>query len=312
MVDPRLRKGEGIGGRGERRRRRVRGPRGRVGQREFSRDCGCSPWGSTWFLSGSEVWWGSRCCARRNASNHGSSFRLPFGFFATKNPLRFVSARATEEKKGWPRVAEGRAIGTTSSMTPLAFMSKIFVTRSLWSWLFEVLPVWLLALQSVVAVSSHGDVDGYSSSPLFGPTLRCGDKWMTSANAKIQTLLGRWSIQERHNIDEFMEGLCIPPAHHPARQILYMHIVVVVHATQGTEKTAHDAPRALMPPPSRQSLFASLTLASRALLHACACLSLLRMCTLPPESPDAHAHPPLDLSRPCRVQPSDSRRGSVR
>lgn len=209
-------------------------------------------------------------------------------------------------------MAEGRAIGTTSSMTPLAFMSKIFVTRSLWSWLFEVLPVWLLALQSVVAVSSHGDVDGYSSSPLFGPTLRCGDKWMTSANAKIQTLLGRWSIQERHNIDEFMEGLCIPPAHRPARQILYMHIVVVVHATQGTEKPAHDAPRALMPPPSRQSLFASLPLASRALLHACACLSLLRMCTLPPESPDAHAHPPLDLSRPCRVQPSDSRRGSVR
>jgi hypothetical protein len=222
------------------------------------------------------------------------------------------SAHATEEKKGRPRVAEGRAIGITSSMTPLAFMSKIFVTRSLWSWLFEVLPLWLLALQSVVAVSSHGDVDGYSSSPLFGPTLRCGDKWMTSANAKIQTLLGRWSIQERHNIDEFMEGLCIPPAHRPARQILYMHIVVVVHATQGTEKPAHDAPRALMPPPSRQSLFASLPLASRALLHACACLSLLRMCALPPESPDAHAHPPLDLSRPCRVQPSDSRRGSVR
>ena len=99
-------------------------------------------------------------------------------------------------------------------MNLFASLSKVFVTRSLWSWLFEVLPVWLLALQLVVAVASHGDVDGRSSSPLFGPTLRCGDKWMSSANAKIQTLLGKWDIQERHNIDEFMEGLCIPPLPH--------------------------------------------------------------------------------------------------
>ena len=79
--------------------------------------------------------------------------------------------------------------------------------RSAWSWLFEVLPVWLLILQSLAAISCHGDVDGRSSQPLFAPVLKYSDKWMSSANAKIQTLLGRWSIQERHNIDEFMEGV---------------------------------------------------------------------------------------------------------
>ena len=92
-------------------------------------------------------------------------------------------------------------------LAPVAFVTKVFVTRSIWSWLFEVLPVFLLAMQSLAAVSNHGDVDGRSSQPLFAPALRCGDVWMSSANAKIQNMLGRWSIQERHNIDEFMEGV---------------------------------------------------------------------------------------------------------
>lgn len=92
-------------------------------------------------------------------------------------------------------------------MTPFAFLSKMFATRNAWSWLCEVLPVWLLALQSIVAFSAKGDVDGHSDSPLFGPAIRRGDIWMSNANAKIQTLLGRWNIQERHNIDEFMEAL---------------------------------------------------------------------------------------------------------
>jgi len=67
--------------------------------------------------------------------------------------------------------------------------------------------VLLLTLQSMFAITCRGDVDGRSSQPLFGPVLRCGDMWMSSSNSKIQTLLGRWSIQERHNIDEFMEAL---------------------------------------------------------------------------------------------------------
>ena len=92
-------------------------------------------------------------------------------------------------------------------LAPVAFVTKVFVTRSIWSWVFEVLPVFLLAMQSLAAVSNHGDVDGRSSQPLFAPALRCGDVWMSSANAKIQSMLGRWSIQERHNIDEFMEGV---------------------------------------------------------------------------------------------------------
>ena len=101
-------------------------------------------------------------------------------------------------------------------MTPFAFLSKMFATRNAWSWLCEVLPVWLLALQSIVAFSAKGDVDGHSDSPLFGPAIRRGDIWMSNANAKIQTLLGRWNIQERHNIDEFMEGMHAAAALYPA------------------------------------------------------------------------------------------------
>ena len=62
----------------------------------------------------------------------------------------------------------------------------------------------LLALQALVAIASHGDVNGRSDTPLFwhgGKSLR------ERAGKPLCDFLGRWSIQERYNIDEFMDDL---------------------------------------------------------------------------------------------------------
>ena len=93
-------------------------------------------------------------------------------------------------------------------VSPLAFAVHAIARRSAWSLLFEVLPVWLLAAQSLVAVSSRGDVDGRSNTPLFSRPIGALRKGMglRGANDKITHFLGRWTIQERHNIDEFLEG----------------------------------------------------------------------------------------------------------
>ena len=37
--------------------------------------------------------------------------------------------------------------------SPLNYLAKTFATRSVFSWLCEVLPVWLLALQSLIAIT---------------------------------------------------------------------------------------------------------------------------------------------------------------
>ena len=91
----------------------------------------------------------------------------------------------------------------------MAWLSYIFRAampkRNIWALLFEVLPIWLLALQSAVAISASGDVDGRSREPLFGG-LRMGKKAISGANERIHAFLGRWSISERRNMDEFMEG----------------------------------------------------------------------------------------------------------
>jgi hypothetical protein len=94
-------------------------------------------------------------------------------------------------------------------VSPLAFAVHAIARRSAWSLLFEVLPVWLLAAQSLVAVSSRGDVDGRSNTPLFSRPIGALRKGMglRGANDKITHFLGRWTIQERHNIDEFLEAL---------------------------------------------------------------------------------------------------------
>ena len=91
----------------------------------------------------------------------------------------------------------------------LSFVISAIAKRSAWSLLFEVLPVWLLALQSMVAISNHGDVDGRSNTPLFSRpinAIRNQVGGFRGANAKLTDFLGRWTIQERHNIDEFLEG----------------------------------------------------------------------------------------------------------
>lgn len=95
-------------------------------------------------------------------------------------------------------------------VSPLAFLVGAVARRSTWSLLLEVLPVWLLTMQSLVALSSQGDVDGRSSTPLFSrpvDALRTKLSSMRGQNSKLTDFLGRWTIQERHNIDEFLEGV---------------------------------------------------------------------------------------------------------
>lgn len=95
-------------------------------------------------------------------------------------------------------------------LSPVAFLISLATKRTIWSLVFEVLPVWLLTMQSVVALSNSGDVDGRSNQPLFaGPrsVARGIRNKLTGQNSKVNEFLGRWSIQERHNIDEFLEAL---------------------------------------------------------------------------------------------------------
>ena len=84
----------------------------------------------------------------------------------------------------------------------MAFVARMVARRSAFSWFCEVLPVWLLALQGAVALASKGDVDGRSREPLFSRPLG----QLRGAGGKLGELLGRWKIQERHGIDDFMEG----------------------------------------------------------------------------------------------------------
>jgi len=85
----------------------------------------------------------------------------------------------------------------------IAFVARAVARRSAFSWFCEVLPVWLLALQGAVALASKGDVDGRSREPLFSRPLG----QLRGAGGKLGELLGRWKIQERHGIDDFMEAL---------------------------------------------------------------------------------------------------------
>jgi len=87
--------------------------------------------------------------------------------------------------------------------SPLAFVGRVIMQRSAFSWFCEVLPVWLLALQSFVALSSWGDVDGRSHEPLFARPLGA----LRGSTGRLGALLGRWKIQERHGVDDFMEAL---------------------------------------------------------------------------------------------------------
>jgi len=79
--------------------------------------------------------------------------------------------------------------------------------RSLLSWFFEVLPVALLALQSAVAVLSHGDVDGRARGLVSGSGTADGKH---AHGGKMSKLLGAWRVQEWHGMEEFLEQLSFP------------------------------------------------------------------------------------------------------
>lgn len=79
------------------------------------------------------------------------------------------------------------------------------LSRSAFAWVFEVLPLYLLAAQALVAMASHGDVDGRARMSYRGAYLG------TASPGKLGELLGKWTIQERHNVDEFMGQLGFAP-----------------------------------------------------------------------------------------------------
>jgi hypothetical protein len=85
---------------------------------------------------------------------------------------------------------------------------SLIAGRTAWSLVFEVLPVWLLALQSLAAISYKGDVDARSNTPLFSRPVNAIRKVARrgQTNQKLTDFLGRWTINERHNMNEFLEG----------------------------------------------------------------------------------------------------------
>jgi len=74
----------------------------------------------------------------------------------------------------------------------------------LWSFLTELVPLTLLALQCVWAFAEPWAVGkGLTRGPGMQQPARVG----RSSNVAVQQLVGRWYIQERHNMDEFLQGL---------------------------------------------------------------------------------------------------------
>lgn len=75
--------------------------------------------------------------------------------------------------------------------------------RNLFSWLFEVLPVALLVIQSAVAVVHRGNLDGGRSfqSPFAGVGQHAG---------KLSKLLGAWKLEKFENLDQFLSELRFP------------------------------------------------------------------------------------------------------
>ena len=74
--------------------------------------------------------------------------------------------------------------------------------RTVVHWVFEILPLFLLAFQSLAAVTAHGNVDGWSRQAARG----VGD-FGRAASGQLANLLGRWDMKERTNMDEFLEQL---------------------------------------------------------------------------------------------------------
>ena len=83
----------------------------------------------------------------------------------------------------------------------MSSLAKMFTKRA-FHWLFEFLPLCLLAFQSLAAMTSQGNVDGWSRNAVRG----VGD-FGRAAGGQLANFLGRWSIQERTNMDEFLEAL---------------------------------------------------------------------------------------------------------
>ena len=78
----------------------------------------------------------------------------------------------------------------------------LFTSRKMFHWVFEVLPLCLLAFQSLAAVTAHGNVDGWSRNAARG-VKNLGK----AATGHLANFIGSWSIQERTNMEEFLEQL---------------------------------------------------------------------------------------------------------
>jgi len=74
--------------------------------------------------------------------------------------------------------------------------------HGLWSFFTEVVPLTLLALQSVWALTEPLVGSGENTSCSRGGLLSTHGR-----RTAISDLVGRWVIQERHNMDEFLRGL---------------------------------------------------------------------------------------------------------
>ena len=81
---------------------------------------------------------------------------------------------------------------------------RYFLQRNIFSWFFEVLPLCLLVLQSVASIRSGGDVDRWSR-----PGRMIGGLSSAGSSA-VAGFLGKWNIEERSNMDEFLERLGFP------------------------------------------------------------------------------------------------------
>lgn len=125
------------------------------------------------------------------------------GFSGAKFPENEVLSSSVGGSRTSPLGA--RVWHSRQSAINMLNIFAIFVQRRLYHWVFEVLPLCLLAFQSIAAVTAQGNVDGWSRQAV-GAARDLGRN-MGKAGGQLANFIGRWNIQERHNMDEFLEQL---------------------------------------------------------------------------------------------------------